>query len=91
MEWFELTKARRVEQGLGHTTFSDCIKRLLDKQKIRSYEIAKNVFYQAVFVPGNLLGIGSSLGADLLKSDVALDMAARAFEHLSNKKPLGGV
>lgn len=47
--WFELTKAKRGELGLGTTTFSNCRERLLAKQMIRMWETAKNKFYQAVF------------------------------------------
>jgi hypothetical protein len=86
MEWFELTKARRGEQGLGHTTFADCIRRLLDKQKIRrSPQIAKNRFYQAIFVPGSSPGI-DPLQSGCQESSVVLDMAAQALEQL-NRKP----
>jgi hypothetical protein len=88
MEWLELTKARRGEQGLGHTTFSDCIKRLLDKQKIRRSQIAKNRFYQAMFIPGNLLGMESSSGADLAQVP---DKAAEALGHLLSRKSLSGI
>jgi hypothetical protein len=83
MTWLELTKAQRGEQGLGHTTFADCIRRLLDKQKIRRSSIAKNRFYQAIFLPGNLPGIES----DCQESSVVPDKAAQALEHLLNRKP----
>jgi AAA domain len=48
VSWFELTKTQRGELGLGTTTFSNCMKRLLAKQKIRMWKTAKNTFYQAV-------------------------------------------
>jgi len=83
MEWLELTKARRGEQGLGHTTFADCIRRLLDQGKVKRCQIAKNRFYQVIFVPGNLSGIDS----DCQESSVVLDKAAQALEHLLNRKP----
>jgi hypothetical protein len=53
--WFELTKAKRGEPGLGTTTFSNCRKRLLAKRKVRIWETAKNKFYQAVFDAGEPL------------------------------------
>jgi hypothetical protein len=87
MEWLESTKARRGEQGLGHTTFADCIRRLLDQGRIRKSQIAKNVFYQAIFVPGNLSGIDS----DCQESFVVPDKAAQALKHLLNRKLLNGV
>jgi hypothetical protein len=80
-DWFELTKAKQGDLGLGPATFSDCIKRLLDKQTIRRSQIAKNRFYQVIFASR------SSLEVDLPKSDVALDKAAQALEHLLNRKP----
>ena len=85
MEWLELTKARRGEQGLGHTTFSDCIKRLLDKGRVRRSQIAKNRFYQAIFGPGNSLGTGNDENDDLIVS--VPDKAAEALAVLLNKRP----
>jgi hypothetical protein len=88
-DWFALTKVKQGDCGLGPATFSDCIKRLLDKQKIRRSQIAKNRFYQAIFTSE------SSSEVDLLKGDrpkssVALDVAAQALEQL-NRKPFGVV
>src|SRR6516164_8230538 len=83
MEWLELTKARRGEQGLGHTTFADCIRRLLDQGKVKRCQIAKNRFYQAIFVPGNSLGIEN----DCQESSVVPDVAAQALEQLNRKSP----
>jgi hypothetical protein len=95
MEWLELTKVRRGEQGLGHTTFSDCIKRLLDQGRIRRSQIAKNIFYQPVFVPGNLSGMAAS-GSENGESDhdpvaPAPDKAAQALAFLLNRKSPGVV
>src|SRR5262249_8724591 len=90
MEWLELTKARRGERGLGHTTFSDCIKRLLDTRRIRKSQIAKNRFYQPVFVPGNLSGMhafGSGNGGSGHDLIAPSDKAAQALAFLLNKKP----
>jgi hypothetical protein len=82
-DWFELVKAKQNDCGLGNTTFSDCVRRLLSQGKARQSQIAKNRFYQAVFAPG------SWVGADLSKngrpSSVALDVAAQALEQLSRK------
>jgi hypothetical protein len=86
MDWFELTKARRGEQGLGNTTFANCIRRLLDQCKVKRSQIAKNRFYQAIFIPGNSLGAVSSKGEnggsdhDLVAP--APDKATQALEHL---------
>ena len=87
-DWFELTKAKQGDLGLGPATFSDCIKRLLDKQTIRRSQIAKNRFYQVIFASR------SSLEVDLPKSDrqdssVVLDVAAQALEQLNHRKPSG--
>jgi len=48
-DWFQLTKAKCGVLGLGHTTFSDCIKRLLDQERIRRSQTDKNRFYQPIF------------------------------------------
>jgi hypothetical protein len=84
-DWFQQTKAKCGLLGLGNTTFSDCIKRLLDQGKIRKSQIAKNRFYQAVFIPGNALGIESGRQ----ESSVVLDKAAQALEQLSRKSVNG--
>jgi hypothetical protein len=85
-DWFELTKAKQGDHGLGPATFSDCIKRLLDQGRIRKSQIAKNRFYQVIFISG------SSSEVDLLKSDCpessgVLDVAAQALEQLNRKPP----
>ena len=80
-DWFQLTKAKCGLLGLGNTTFSDCIKRLLNQGKIRKSQIAKNRFYQAVFILGNSLGIEN----DRQESSAVLDKAAQALEQLSRK------
>jgi hypothetical protein len=84
-DWFQLTKAKCGILGLGNTTFSDCTKRLLDQGKIRKSQIAKNRFYQAVFIPGSSLGIESGRQ----ESSVVLDKAAQALEQLSRKSVHG--
>jgi hypothetical protein len=84
MVWLELTKAQRGEQGLGHTTFSQCIKRLMAKDKVRRCQIAKNRFYQAIFGPGNSLGTGNDENDDLIVS--VPDKAAEALAVLLNKR-----
>jgi hypothetical protein len=83
MTWLELTKAQRGERGLGHTTFANCIRRLLDQGKVKRSQIAKNRFYQAIFVPGNSLGIEN----DCQESSVVPDVAAQALEQLNRKSP----
>jgi hypothetical protein len=87
-DWFELTKAKQGDRGLGNTTFAECTKRLLDQGKITKSQIAKNCFYQAVFTPGSFAGIGS-LKNDCSQSPSALDVAAQALEQLNRK--LSGV
>jgi hypothetical protein len=84
-DWFQLTKAKCGLLGLGNTTFSDCTKRLLEQGKIRKSQIAKNRFYQAVFIPGSSLGIESGRQ----ESSVVLDKAAQALEQLSRKSVNG--
>jgi hypothetical protein len=49
------------------------------------FQIAKNRFYQAVFIPGNSLGIESGRQ----ESSVVLDKAAQALEQLSRKSVNG--
>jgi hypothetical protein len=52
-DWFQLTKAKCGLLGLGNTTFSDCTKRLIDQGRIRKSQVAKNIFYQPIFVLGS--------------------------------------
>src|SRR6516165_7844847 len=80
-DWFALTKVKQGNCGLGPATFSDCIKRLLDKQKIKRSQIAKNRFYQVVFVSRS----SSEVESDCSESSVMLDVAARALEQLKRK------
>ena len=87
-DWFELTKARQGDLGLGPATFSDCIRRLMDQGKVRQSQIEKNRFYQAIFVPGSSPGI-DPLQSGCQESSVVLDMAAQALEQLNRK--LSGV
>ena len=86
-DWFELTKARLGDCGLGNTTFSECTKRLVDQGKVRRCLFVKNRFYQAIFTPG------SSSGAMDGHDSVAptSDRAALALEHLLSRKPSGVV
>jgi hypothetical protein len=86
-DWFQLTKAKCGLLGLGNTTFSECIKRLLDQGKIRKSQVEKNRFYQAIFTPRNSSGMGS----DRQESSVVPDKAAQALEQLLSRKPLNGV
>src|SRR6516162_5494296 len=81
-DWFELTKAKQSNCGLGNTTFSDCVRRLMHQGKVRRSQIAKNRFYQVIFTPG------SSSGVDCQESSVVLDKAAQALEQLLSRKPL---
>jgi hypothetical protein len=88
-DWFELTKARYDDRGLGPATFSDCIRRLLKQGKVEKSQIAKNRFYRVIFTSG------SSPEVNLPKNDrqgslVVLDVAAQALEQLS-RKPAGVV
>ena len=85
-DWFELTKGKWGDRGLGNTTFSECTKRLLDQCKVRRSQIAKNRFYQPIFTPGSLLGV-DPLKSDCQESSVVPDKAAQALEHLLNRKP----
>jgi hypothetical protein len=52
-DWFRLTKAKCGILGLGNTTFSECTKRLLDQEKVRKSQAAKNIFYQPIFALGS--------------------------------------
>jgi hypothetical protein len=90
-DWWELTKAKRGDRGLGNTTFSECTKRLLDQGRIRrSPQIAKNRFYQAIFVPGSLSGAVSSKDGNGGNAP-APDKGAIALAHLLNRKLPNGV
>ena len=60
--WFEAVKARRGEQGLGRTSFSQAVKRLVDKDKVLKRRMGKNMFYQAVFGAG---GEDAPVGPDV--------------------------
>jgi hypothetical protein len=82
--WFELTKAKQGDRGLGNTTFSDCIRRLLDQGRIRRCLIAKNRFYQVIFTPGSSSGAISS-------KPPASDKATQALTHLLSRKSSGVV
>jgi hypothetical protein len=94
-DWFELIKAKQGNRGPGHSTFSDCIKRLLDQGRIRRSQIEKNRFYQAVFIPGSLAGTVSSKsendGSDHDPVAAAPDKAAQALAFLLNRKSSGVV
>ena len=104
-DWFQLAKAKCGSLGLGNTTFSDCTKRLLDQHKVRKSQIAKNRFYQPIFVPGNLGGKAPSRSDSSRRSDLprsnsgsghgpvapTLDKAAQALAFLLNRKPSGVV
>src|SRR6516225_10126616 len=81
--WFELTKAKQGDRGLGNTTFSDCIRRLLEQGRIRRCLIAKNRFYQVVFPPGSSSGVIN--GGDSVTP--ASDKAAQALAFLLSKTP----
>jgi len=84
-DWFELTKAKYGDRGLGPATFSDCIKRLLDQGRAKQSQIAKNRFYGVIFT--------SRSSAEAISSpDSAapvLDKAAQALAFLLNRKPSG--
>lgn len=92
-DWFELTKAKQNSRGLGNTTFSNCVRRLLDRGKVCRSQIEKNRFYQAILTPRRLEGEVSSENEGS-GSDLAVplsDKATQALEHLLNRKPLTGV
>jgi hypothetical protein len=82
-DWFELTKAKCGDLGLGNSTFSECTKRLLDQGKVRRSQIAKNRFYQVIFSSGSSLGVESLSGG---VSSRAPDKAAQALALLLHKK-----
>jgi hypothetical protein len=90
-DWFEFTKAIQGDCGLGATTFSDCVKRLLDRGRIRRSQIAKNRFYQAIFTPRSLSGgistKGENGGSDHGSVTQASDKATQALAFLLHKKP----
>jgi hypothetical protein len=79
-DWFELTKAKQGNCGLGNTTFSNCVKRLLGQGKVRQSQIEKNRFYQAIFTPGRLAGAAS------IENVPASDRAAQALAFLLSRK-----
>jgi|SRR6516164_2335976 hypothetical protein len=84
-DWFELTKAKQGDCGPGNTTFSDCVRRLLDQGKVKRSQIAKNRFYQAMFPPGSSPGVKS----DCQESSVVLDVAVQALEQLNHRRSPG--
>jgi hypothetical protein len=85
-DWFELTKAKQGDLGLGPATFSDCIRRLLKQGRIRKSQIAKNRFYQAIFTSGSSPEVNLPK-SDCQESSVVLDVAAQALEQLKRKPP----
>jgi hypothetical protein len=86
-DWFELTKAKYGDRGLGPGTFSDCIKRLLDRGKIKQSQNAKNRFYGVIFTSGS--SVGGVSPPDLVAP--VPDKAVQALAFLLNKKPPGVV
>jgi hypothetical protein len=82
-DWFELTKAKWHNGKLGDDTFCQAVKRLLNKQKIRQSQIAKNRFYGVIFTSGSSSEVISSYNPVA----PAPDKAAQALEHLLNRKP----
>jgi hypothetical protein len=81
-DWFELTKAKCGDLGLGPATFSDCIRRLLKQGKVEKSQIAKNRFYRVIFTSGSLLEVNLPKSEE---SSVVLDLAAQALEQLNRK------
>ena len=81
-DWFELTKARQGDLGLGPATFSDCIRRLMDQGKVKRSQIAKNRFYGVIFTSGSSPEVISSHDSAAPTSDKAV----QALEHLLNRK-----
>ena len=81
-------KAKQGDCGLGNSTFSDCIRRLLDQGRVRRSQIEKNRFYQAILTPGSLAGGGLSEngGGHDLAAPVS-DKAVQALAFLLNRKP----
>jgi hypothetical protein len=89
-DWFELTKAKQSNCGLGNTTFSDSVRRLMEQGKVKQSQIAKNKFYQAIFTPGSSPGVVPSRsengGSGHDPVAPAPDKATQALEHLLNRK-----
>jgi hypothetical protein len=98
-DWYNLTKAKCGLLGLGHTTFSDCTKRLLEQEKVRKSQIDKNRLYQPIFVPGtgSSGGVKTTSAGSKPRSENGgsgrdpgvppADKAAQALAFLLNRKP----
>jgi hypothetical protein len=85
-DWYETTRVKRGERGLGNTTFSDAVKRLMAEARV---QIDGDGCYFAVF-DAELGPIPLGSGVGNLSGSVG-DKAAQALEHLLSRKPSGVV
>src|SRR6516164_1785758 len=61
VDWHEMARARRGERGLGTTTFSDAVKRLMAEGRVR---MEGDGSYLAIYDSGlGLLPLGSGTGS----------------------------
>jgi hypothetical protein len=81
VDWHEMTRARRGERGLGTTTFSDAVKRLMGEGRVR---MDANGSYLAIYDSGpGLLALRS--GAGSVSESAVSDKAAQALAFLLKK------
>jgi hypothetical protein len=87
VDWHELTRVKRGQRGIGHSTFADAVKRLVSEGRVRRYDEGcyQAAFFENAGLESGLVTPGSNFGS------AVPDAAMQALEQLLSRKSPGVV